>query len=975
MNLDQITTKCFILALFIRDDGERLLLGDGYYDFNQKLQHFQANTIANDVVEIQGDNGQLLAGQVMRSGAQKFEGYIGDATTNRQIIEQKRSDFMAFFRIKHFYNVIYIFPDGTAIQRQRGYLTDAPTIPEIFQKFPEYSVALNFEDANYYEYAEDEHGDEIYAHIAELALAGGATGGLVWDAIGAVTNGITWSGIQTAQGEYITITNDLDIPAKLASVEMLGKAEQTTYSGKQLYNYTDLRTTGTFLAVGDDGWYTFTADRTSESSGNYYSFSTYNLALNYSTSYAIVTEIASASITGVANITPADRWGQFETALFYNNPTVGTYVGTRTTKSEWGSTEGLVSNVFVGAGSKATIKFRISVIADTSVTPATFVYEPYVGGTASPNPDYPQPISVVTGENTVKIEGKNLSKSDSIDNPDANYVSGGVGSQPVQYNSTYNGFTTSTNRARKYANLQAGQTYTFSLYAQINPDWAQNIVAYFYRYNPVTDTTGSILGSIVKTAVPSGGGRVSKSITIPEGWEGLYVVFYGATYWNDIQLELSPTATTYEPYQGQEFEVNLGKNLFDLKGFLDSKSATYTEASDGTITFTSVGALYSEPFQFSQDDITVSIQGIISNLTGTNFRIQLINKAGTAVGEISSSTTTRENLSACKVRFNWSDRGTFSLKNIQVERGTQPTSYSAYFTPIELAKIGNYQDRIYKTDGKWYIEKQVRKVALDGARRWIGISSGVFYTDNISDYSRSNNKPLSNNFTGTSNVASAGSVVDGTIAFGASNLGTQNRFYVKNTTIGWTSETVFKQWLTAHPTTVYYALATPTTTEITNEALIAQLDALGASSLYLGVNNIGTETQNAMPTLKIEYYTAYTLDGAGYEWEPGGNTARTIVTVAGVDSAWPIWTIQGGAQNPTLTNITTGQTISWQGFVPEGQTLTINMAEMTADLAGANVFEYITGEWLRLAPGNNTLVYNAGNADKSSTLSWNGVLA
>lgn len=194
MNLDQIATKCFILALFIRDDGQRLLLGDGYYDFNQKLQHFQANTIANDIVEIQGDNGQLLAGQVMRSGAQKFEGYIGDATASRQIIEQKRSDFMAFFRIKHFYKVIYIFPDGTAIQRQRGYLTDAPTIPEIFQKFPEYSIALNFEDANYYEYAEDADGNEIYANIAEIMLNAAKRGGLVWDAIGAVSDsaGYIW---------------------------------------------------------------------------------------------------------------------------------------------------------------------------------------------------------------------------------------------------------------------------------------------------------------------------------------------------------------------------------------------------------------------------------------------------------------------------------------------------------------------------------------------------------------------------------------------------------------------------------------------------------------------------------------------------------------------------------------------------------------------------------------------------------------
>ena len=201
MNLDQIATKCFILALFIRDDGERLLLGDGYYDFNQKLQHFQGNTIANDVVEIQGDNGQLLAGQVMRSGAQKFEGYIGDATTNRQIIEQKRSDFMAFFRIKHFYKVIYIFPDGTAIQRQRGYLTDAPTIPEIFQKFPEYSVALNFEDANYYEYAEDAEGNEIYANIAEIMLNAAKRGGLVWDEFGAVSDsaGYIWEEGESVQ--------------------------------------------------------------------------------------------------------------------------------------------------------------------------------------------------------------------------------------------------------------------------------------------------------------------------------------------------------------------------------------------------------------------------------------------------------------------------------------------------------------------------------------------------------------------------------------------------------------------------------------------------------------------------------------------------------------------------------------------------------------------------------------------------------
>ena len=670
MNLDQIATKCFILALFIRDDGERLLLGDGYYDFNQKLQHFQGNTIANDVVEIQGDNGQLLAGQVMRSGAQKFEGYIGDATTNRQTIEQKRSEFMAFFRIKHFYKVIYIFPDGTATQRQRGYLTDAPTIPEIFQKFPEYSVALNFEDANYYEYAEDDHGDEIYAHIAELALAGEAIGGLIWDAIGAVTNGITWSGIQTAQGEYISITNELDIPAKLASV------------------------------ASQDG---------------------------------------------------------------------------------------------------------------------------------TPTPDSPVTVQTVTGEQVIKNTGSD-------------------DSQELKVNLGKNLFDASTATiVNKYANVT--------------------------------------------------GGMVSAS-----DWTGIDSFF---------AVQPNTTYTFSAKNQGTRFLYNEYSSA--------SESSFISPRHESTGTFTTGGSTHYIRFSTNNANAT----------------------------------------------------------DLQIELGSTATAYAPYFTPIELAKIGNYQDRIYKEDSKWYIEKQVGKVVLDGTENWAD------YTAQATGYylAYETTKGKWGNAGSFANIANF--ITDhfisksGTWATDASSnlASTGYATYLKIATSNATDVATLKTWLGTHPTIVYYALATPTTTEITNEALIAQLEALGASSLYLGVNNIGTETLNAMPTLKIEYYTAYTLDGAGYEWEPGGNTAKTIVTVAGVDSAWPIWTIQGGAQNPTLTNITTGQTISWQGFVPEGQTLTINMAEMTADLAGANVFEYITGEWLRLAPGNNTLVYNAGNADKPSTLSWNGVLA
>lgn len=187
MNLDQISIKNFILALFKRDDGERILLGSGAYEFDADLQHFAANIIANDVIEKQGTDGQLLAGQVRRSAPQSFDGYVGDATTTREDTENYRRAFIRFFQPRHFYTVIYILPDGSAIQRKNGYLTDAPAVPEQYQKSPRYHVALAFEDLNYYSYAEDAQGDETYAQTVNLQPESELTGGLVWEATPGLT--------------------------------------------------------------------------------------------------------------------------------------------------------------------------------------------------------------------------------------------------------------------------------------------------------------------------------------------------------------------------------------------------------------------------------------------------------------------------------------------------------------------------------------------------------------------------------------------------------------------------------------------------------------------------------------------------------------------------------------------------------------------------------------------------------------------
>lgn len=195
MSLD-VTSECWILTMFIREDGERFLLGSGNYAFKDNQQHFAADSILSDIVDVQGGDGSYLVGQVRRTLPQDFDGYIGDASCSKAQIETLRRQFIAFFQKNHTFEAIYVFPNGTAIRRQRGFIVEAAEVRELYQVFPEYHVALNFEDVNYYSYDEDEDGNEIYSQSATVALYGAVGGGLVWDDKGVVWNsgGSEWDG-------------------------------------------------------------------------------------------------------------------------------------------------------------------------------------------------------------------------------------------------------------------------------------------------------------------------------------------------------------------------------------------------------------------------------------------------------------------------------------------------------------------------------------------------------------------------------------------------------------------------------------------------------------------------------------------------------------------------------------------------------------------------------------------------------------
>lgn len=181
-----VNPRGFILALFVREDGERFLLGDGGFVFKNSQLMFEANSMVNDLVELQGRDGVKIVGQVRRAGTQSFDGYVGDGTNTKEQTEILRRQFMNFFVKDYYYTVVYVFSNGKAIQRRKGYLVDAPEAKDLYQIHPEYHVALSFEDVSYYSYDENENGDEIPANIVDVPISTSQTGGLVWDSVGAV---------------------------------------------------------------------------------------------------------------------------------------------------------------------------------------------------------------------------------------------------------------------------------------------------------------------------------------------------------------------------------------------------------------------------------------------------------------------------------------------------------------------------------------------------------------------------------------------------------------------------------------------------------------------------------------------------------------------------------------------------------------------------------------------------------------------
>lgn len=794
MSIANITAKCWILALFIRDDGERFLLGDGAYDFKDSQQHFSANEFVNDTVDVQGNDGILLAGQVRRASSQVFDGYIGDGTTPKSLVENYRRDFIGFFAKNHFYKVVYVLPDGSAVQRQRGFIVDAPEVKELWQQTPEYHVALNFEDTNYYVYDENAEGEEIYGELANIILSGANGGGAVWE------------------------------EAVFGGVEFMGATEQTTYSGKNLFDAS--ATPSTLSAVANVSYdsQTFTlsipSDATTAQGNRYAGFyltglpsGTYNISYSeYSGSVAstsrriMVRSYDGASPTELGTMTSAKSMSftvpansQRVELFFY------TTQGTTSTFKE----------VQLESGSTAT------------------AFEPYVGGIPAPNPDYPQPINVVTGLQTVTVRGQSLELNLGKNLFDGQIEQGGFNGNGVNISAT--------NRVR-----------------------SKNFIA----VKPKTQYTIKV---------------------------------------NDFSTSIGTMCSVAVSYYS---------------------SADFTAYRIGYESWADVGD--ADGFAFTTPE-------------GCNF-VRFLLAIGATAGAANDLTPS-------------------DVSDIQLELGSTATSYASYFDPIELCKIGDFQDYIYKNGANWYLHKAVGKQVF-GAGETIQENGSNVWQINGKIQGRENyGLALSDRFTNARAYPSAAG------QFSLRSEGSNFAFYLNQS-----SASAVQTWFANNPTTVYYPYkdSSISDTQITDSTIISQLNAIEAAGRP---TNVSAVSPNLPVIISVDVSGGLVWDEVGVVWEAGSGSGTNSIVVDGIASVAPIWTVSGPITNPTIEILSTNTSLTYEGSLAEGQTLIVDSNKMTATLNGMNVLGSISGDWLELSPGTNRVVFTATQAETtSSTLSWQKVV-
>ena len=252
---------------------------------------------------------------------------------------------------------------------------------------------------------------------------------------------------------------------------------------------------------------------------------------------------------------------------------------------------------------------------------------------------------------------------------------------------------------------------------------------------------------------------------------------------------------------------------------------------------------------------------IQSSSTGSNS--EYIREADIVSGNIKEFTNTVNNpKSDMYTPYIWipyhieNRKAFYSYNNLRMRATLVPNGENTDFVEFEnnslsaslpmLHKVGNYQDRLYTKDAKWYLEKNTATKILNGSENWIKTAEleNIFICQNIINATKNYDDAYFSHFNNIKRYPNT----DKTGAIRGDN-GTNVAFCMSNIP----NITGFKSWLNQNNVTVLYPIAQPITTEITDSTTLAELNKLMGMRTYDGTTNISITGTGLTPEIKVKY--------------------------------------------------------------------------------------------------------------------------
>lgn len=611
----------------------------------------------------------------------------------------------------------------------------------------------------------------------------------------------------------ITLTDSADYKVKEFGIE--GNTEQATRSGKNFFDIDKVISnwdTSTNMGVKNNSNGTLTVSTPAGS-----------------------TTVLALSPNKLSDYCPNLKVGD---VVYLNATTTGTnkYIYLNVSSSLWmfGASrtitqDDLDSAVYWYASGVNTTATITNIMVSTSNIDT---YEPYG---ASPSPDYPSPVNTITGDIEVKVQNGNLFDVEAFEKE--------IVSRKILND---NGIET-TDSTSEYSTYQipvkANQTI------HIN-GWFQRIYLFDTNKRFISRTT-SYDGTGIKIKpdfnfIPNTDGYIEFQI---------YRVHYNFNKGTE-QVVKGTTAGEYIPHQEQNYPISLG-----VENLIDETTLTLSKTTDegkqvyiiyGTSGETSINYLLKKELK-ENTQYTLSFVGK-QNQYFNRVIFKYTDNTSSVITFTNSDyekciATSQANKTVNGIQI---DTGAYSAQNyievgtIQLVEGTKEQRVSD--NPIELCKIGDYQDYIYKENGNWYKYGNVIKRNLKDFNysRTVLANGNILFSINLNYFGNATSiNVLCSHLLGIAD--NQGNVLN-SIRF---NQGHNLYIVVADNEIS-SSTTNFKNWCETNNVYALFKSTNPVITPITDTTLINQLNALEQAYTYKGVTHIDTDVETK-PYLKVVY--------------------------------------------------------------------------------------------------------------------------